>query len=381
MAWDALEAVLVSPILLFLALGALNDDNCKPTPSHPNIVVVVHGQSGNFEGMGGVTGALVSAGYCVYAKNYGKPPGGENGQEHLATSAAEIGAFIDEKMAKTQAAKVDVVGHSAGVGVLDNWLLRRGGAAKTVHSVSFGGLHHPYAHVGVPKMIDMSVYLPNLTLAARKIVPGLSIQQVVQAGVTGLGLDPNDPMIKTAESNFTADLFDPDYWKDLHGAHSETEGNLVMIGESARSHPTIDAARNVCYTNIVADGDFLVSGAAGFLDEAANVDNFVLTSAVTQNSHNDMLGSPEAQKKMLDGLASSCRPGSAKTLSTKENDRLPTPQEEEAANAFKKAAGHAEPEFGSSGGCSTAPGSTTSGCPILLFLAAVCGVFRRRIVA
>src|SRR5690606_28734962 len=69
--------------------ATLNDPGCKPPPGK-NPVVVVHGQGGNFEGMGALTSSLGAAGYCVYAKNYGRPPGGNFGQEHLATSAAEI---------------------------------------------------------------------------------------------------------------------------------------------------------------------------------------------------------------------------------------------------------------------------------------------------
>jgi hypothetical protein len=306
----------------------------------------------------------VGAGYCVYAKNYGKPPGGEFGQEHLATSAAEIGAFIDGILAQTKAAKVDVVGHSAGTGVLDNYIQKRGGAAKVQHSISFGGLHHPYAHGGLPNVVDASIYLPNLIAAARLIVPGITMQEVAKTAITVFGV--NDPaMVKTATSNFVDDLFEPDYWQDLHGAQSEAPGNFVMVGMSVRSRPTKDAAPNVCYTNIVAIADLLVGPAAGFQDPADNIDNFLLESSVTQNAHNDMLGDPAALQKMHAGLAWACKPGPANKQLLLSNEGGVSPSGDRAAeDAFKTAIAERRddsdrddprPEFGSSSGCSASP--------------------------
>jgi pimeloyl-ACP methyl ester carboxylesterase len=374
--------------------AGLNDPNCKPTPAHPNPVVFVHGQAGNFEGASALTSSLVSAGYCVYAKNYGKPPGGEFGQEHLSTSAAEIGAQIDEVLARTGAMKVDVVGHSAGVGVLDNFILKRGGAAKVQHAISFGGLHHPYAHGGLPNVLDASIYLPNIIAAARMVVPGITIQDLAKTAVTVFGVD--EAMAKTATSNFVADLFDPGYWQDLHGAHSEAPGNFVMVGMSVRSRPTKDAAPNVCYTNIVAIADLLVGPAAGFQDEAPNIENFLLTSAVTQNAHSDMLADAAALQKMHSGLTSTCQPGPMnKQLVMSNDNRVPSADDEAAENAFKTAIangrdededddddarGHA-PNFHANAGCSASPSSTSAGIHAMIF--AIAGVLslRRRLSA
>lgn len=382
--------------------AGLNDPSCKPTPARPNPVIVVHGQGGNFEGMNAITGSLVGAGYCVYAKNYGKPPGGNFGQEHLGTSAAEIGAQIDDVTAKTGAQKVDVVGHSAGVGVLDNYIQKRGGAAKVQHAIMFGGLHHPYAHGGLPKVMDASIYLPNMIAAARMIVPGITMQEVAKAAIAtyaGAGspfgvIDP--AMVQTATSNFTNDLFDPDYWQDLQGAHSEAPGNFVMVGMSVRSRPTKDSAPNVCYTNIVAVADLLVGPATGFQDEASNVDNFLLTSSVTQNAHNDMLGDPAAIQKMHAGLTWACQPGAAnKQLVMGNDNRTPSASDEAAEDAFKAAiAGEGDDDddarsagpsskFGSNGGCAASP--STPIAPIggggIVFGLVLVFVWRRRISA
>ncbi len=292
--------------------AGLNDPSCVPSPQRPYPAVVVHGQAGDFRGMTAITGALVQAGYCVYAKNYGFVPGGANGQDHLSTSADQIGAFVDQVLAQTKAQKVDVVGHSAGTGVLDDFILKKGGAAKVHRFVSFGGLHHPYAHAGVAKFLDAAVFLPNLTLAARKIDPNFSVQNVVKLALAtyaavGSPLGMVDPALAaTASSNFTADLFDPVYWNDVHGGLEENEGTYVTVGADVRGKQTNDAAPNVCYTNIVAIADLLVSPETGFQDDATNVENLVLTSSVTTNAHVDMISDPNAIGMMLAGFNAPC---------------------------------------------------------------------------
>ena len=292
--------------------GALNDPGCRPSARHPYPVVVVHGQGGNFEGMRGVTDALVKADRCVYANNYGFVPGGANGQDHLATSATQIGQLVDQVLASTKAPKVDVVGHSAGVGVLDNLILKRGGGSKIHNFIGFGGLHHPYAHGGIAKFADASVYLPALTETARRLLPNITVTELAKTALSvyagaGAPFGPIDPaLVATATSNFTADLFDPAYWLDLQGAHSEAPGNFVVVGQSERSRATKDSDPTVCYTNIVGVADLVTGGAAGFQDEATNVENFVLTSSITQNAHSDMLGDPIALAKMLSGLERTC---------------------------------------------------------------------------
>jgi hypothetical protein len=365
--------------------AGLNDPNCKTSAARPYPVVVVHGQSGNFEGMTVVTNALVGAGYCVYAKNYGYVPGGANGQDHLSTSANQIGALVDEVLAKTGAAKVNVVGHSAGVGVLDNLILKKGGAAKIHRAAMFGGLHHPYAHAGAAKVLDATLYLPNMIAVARKVVPGITAPQVVKTALAvyaavGAPLGMVDPGLRaTMESNFTADLFDPDYWQDLHGGQSEPAMSFVKVGQSERTKATKDAAPNVCYTNIVAIADLLAGATTGFQDEAPNVDNFVLLTSITTNAHNDMLGDPVALAKMLGAFEAPCTPARVKAPEQAklngDADADPSAADSEAASAFESALGE-EGERQSSGvvfdgGCSltSRPSSPPNACGGLAGLA------------
>ena len=373
--------------------GRLNERGCRPSADKPYPVVVVHGQAGAFEGMTAITDSLSRAGYCVYARNYGLVPGGANGQDHLSNSAIQIGGFVDEILHETGARKVNFVSHSAGTGVVGNYIQAKNGASRVHRVVSFGGLHHPYAHVGIANAVDMSIYLPHLIGAARLVSPRITAPDVVKKvlelyGKVGAPFGMVDPALRaTMESNFTADLFDPVYWKELHGDHSEGWFTFIRIGPLRRSKQTNDAAPNVCYTNIVAVADLLAGASAATQDEGPNVENFVLTSSVTPNAHNDMLGDPVAIDKMLAGLGAPCTPAQAlKTFAVGTNEAPPpSAEEEDAANAFKTAIAEdeelGEPRgFVASQGCGVSRGSSTTeaGGLLGLGLAFVAWTRRRR---
>jgi pimeloyl-ACP methyl ester carboxylesterase len=292
--------------------GGFNDRSCKPAPGqYP--VVLVHGQGGDVNMMTGVSGALTQAGYCVFGTNYGFS-NGANGREYLGVSAQQIKDFTEGVLKDTGAAKVNVVGHSAGTGVLDNYIMTKGGAEKVNRLVSFAGLHHPYAHGGLPGILDADIYLPNLIAMARKVVPGVKVADLVKTamdvakiggGSLG-GINPSD--IELATSNFVADLFDPAYWETLQGGQSETDGVYAKVSSGVRSSKTKDAAPNVCYTNLVSMGDMMVGGSAGFQDQAPNVENVVLQSFA---DHTAILGDQGALAKMISGLAAPCAMGAS----------------------------------------------------------------------
>ncbi|HEX4701164.1 MAG TPA: alpha/beta fold hydrolase [Pseudonocardiaceae bacterium] len=97
--------------------SGFNDMSCRPSAAHPDPVVLLHGLGGNGPGNFAFLGPfLANAGYCAFAPTYGEevPPIPVGGLVHIARSANEIAAFIDQVRANTGAAKVDVVGHSEG---------------------------------------------------------------------------------------------------------------------------------------------------------------------------------------------------------------------------------------------------------------------------
>lgn len=287
--------------------AGLNDWACKPTAQHPRPVVLVHGRGGDVNGFGTLVGALSSAGYCVFGTNYGQVGGtGPNGLDHLTVSAAEIRDFVEKVLAATGSVRVDVIGHSAGTGVLDNFILQKGGASQVTRLVSFGGLHHPYAHVGVSGVEDNDLFLPNLILAARKVDPNVTAQQVITQAIglyAGAGGSLAGVDVATATSNFASDLFDPVYWASLQGSLSEPPDVFVKPATTGRTFQTHDSAPGICYTNIVGVADVLAGATAGFQDAAVNVENFLLFTA---SDHSQILDDPVAVGKALAALGAPC---------------------------------------------------------------------------
>lgn len=117
----------------------VNDFSCRPSAGHPRPVVLVHGTFSNRQDDWALDGpALVHAGYCVFALNYGAGPFSAATRSYavgpIADSAAQLAAFVDEVLAATDASQVDVVGHSQG-GLMPRYYLRFLGGAGKVHTL------------------------------------------------------------------------------------------------------------------------------------------------------------------------------------------------------------------------------------------------------
>jgi triacylglycerol lipase len=109
---------------------------CRPTPRHPNPVVLVPGTFGatSWDVLGP---ALARQGYCVFVLRYG-----EAGTIDVARSAAELGTAVDRVLAVTGAHKVAIVGHSEG-GMMPRYYIKRlGGAAKVSDLVALAPSNH-----------------------------------------------------------------------------------------------------------------------------------------------------------------------------------------------------------------------------------------------
>jgi MYXO-CTERM domain-containing protein len=300
------------------AHAGLNDPACQPTADRPP-VILVHGRGGDVGGFGPLVFALEAAGHCVYGTNYGRTNNtGPNGHDHLSTSGAQIAAYIDRVLADTGARQVDVIGHSAGTGVLANVVHEKRKGDRIRRFISFGGLHHPYAHAGLSGLVDGQLFLPNLIATARLIDPDITAQQVIVSAIdlyAGAGGSLAGIDAETATSNFAADLFEPAYWSALHGRLSEAPGIHVTVGNGNRSIGTSDSIPTICYTNIVGLGDLITGAAAGVQDPAPNFDNFL---QLTTSDPVQILSDLAALTQTLDALARPCasavppdRPGDA----------------------------------------------------------------------
>jgi triacylglycerol esterase/lipase EstA (alpha/beta hydrolase family) len=125
------------------SLPGSNDWNCKPSPQHPEPVVLVHGTGGGAQTNWGVYAPLLANnGYCVFALTYGEIPWAPwpisalGGFGSIENSAVELGAFVDRVRASTGAAKVDIVGHSQGTLMPTYWIKFLGGEDKVDKYIS-----------------------------------------------------------------------------------------------------------------------------------------------------------------------------------------------------------------------------------------------------
>jgi pimeloyl-ACP methyl ester carboxylesterase len=110
----AAAAILTGTIASAAPTSGFNDPDCRPSSAHPNPVVLLHGMTANANGNWGYHAPrLADAGYCVFAPNYGVQAG-MGGTAPIQDSAREIAAYIDQVLATTGAAKVDLAGHSEG---------------------------------------------------------------------------------------------------------------------------------------------------------------------------------------------------------------------------------------------------------------------------
>jgi hypothetical protein len=292
--------------------GTINDPACKPSFAHPYPVVLVHGRSGHFTDMRAIADALMADGTCVFGADYGLYDG-QTGLDHLSVSGGQLRDFVQQVLATTGAKRVDAIGYSEGTGVVQDFILGKGGAASVHRVVSFGGLQHPYAHVGAPGFADSDLYLPNLILTARKVNPNITAQEVITNAITlyaGVGGQIAGVDRAVAESPFASDLFDPAYWTSLQGSLSEPDGVYIRALTQGHSLATKDRGIGVCYTNIVSLADPITGASAGFQDPGDGIENYVL---VSNADHGAIINDPTAIAKMLAGLGAPCAVGTGDT--------------------------------------------------------------------
>jgi len=114
-----------------------NDPNCKPTAAHPYPVVLVHGTFENQAMWAFVSPQIKAAGYCVFSLDYGNNATGD-----IPTAALQLGKFVDQVLAETDASKVDLVGHSQGGMMPRYWMKFDGGVSKVEDLVGIAPSNH-----------------------------------------------------------------------------------------------------------------------------------------------------------------------------------------------------------------------------------------------
>jgi triacylglycerol esterase/lipase EstA (alpha/beta hydrolase family) len=117
--------------------SGINDFSCRPSAAHPRPVVLVHGTFGNAWD-NWLVGApyLAARGFCVFELDYGQVAGVPliHGLAPIEQSARQLSDYVDQVLAATGAAQVDIVGHSQG-GMMPRYYLKFLGGAAKVHTL------------------------------------------------------------------------------------------------------------------------------------------------------------------------------------------------------------------------------------------------------
>ncbi len=125
-----------------LPTAGANNWSCRPTSTHPSPVVIVHGTFGDSRALlDRLSWSMHSAGYCVFALDYGNRATGP-----IEQSAAQLKTFVNQVLAATGAAKVSMVGHSQG-GMMPRYYIKfLGGASKVDDLVGLSPSNHGTAN-------------------------------------------------------------------------------------------------------------------------------------------------------------------------------------------------------------------------------------------
>jgi triacylglycerol esterase/lipase EstA (alpha/beta hydrolase family) len=235
-----------------------NNWNCKPSASHPNPVVLVHGTFANMDdNWQTASPILVNHGYCVFAFNYGGSSATSpiQGTGDVAAGAQTLAAFVDKVLAATGAAKVDLVGHSQG-GMMPRYYINFLGGASQVNT--FVAL----APSNYGTTLDGLTTLANLLGAGSLVNSGLG--SVCEACV------------------------------------QQEQGSSFLATLNAK--PTVSG---VNYTVIESTGDEVVTPYTNaFLPAAPNVTNITLQHqcVLDQTDHVEIASDPVAMADMLNAL-------------------------------------------------------------------------------
>jgi len=134
-----------------------NNWSCRPSATHPDPVVLVHGLGATMaENWATISPLLVDNGYCVFALTYGLNPGEQyvGGLQAMELSSQQLASFVDGVLASTGASKVDLVGHSEGTVMPQYYLKFLDGAARVNRYVAIAPLYQGTTLAGLNALLD-----------------------------------------------------------------------------------------------------------------------------------------------------------------------------------------------------------------------------------
>lgn len=227
-----------------VAPAGANRWDCKPSAEHPNPVVLLHGTWLNaFDTFAYLSPQLARAGFCVFAFNFGRSGlmegggigavlPGRYGVGPMAESSRQLADFVERVRAATGAEKVDIVGHSQGGTVANQYLKYDGGADKVGKLVTFGATHHGTSLMGIALLGRAINNLGVNILGFYEPIVGLAnIEQAVGSSFYAR-LNANGDTVPGVDYTVVGSRYDevtnPYHWTFLQAGPDATVDNITL---------------------------------------------------------------------------------------------------------------------------------------------------------
>ncbi|WP_328529897.1 alpha/beta fold hydrolase [Nocardioides sp. NBC_00368] len=202
------------------AAGGVNDASCRPSADHPNPVVFLHGLGANKdEDLNLLQADVAAQGYCTYSLTYGAGAYGPfvGGVGDIARSAVQIKAFVQDVLARTGAAKVDLVGHSEG-GFQTLYVTKTQGISDRIdkvvaiapptHGTTFAGLYRLGMTLGADELAGQVLTAFGCIACTQLVTDGSAVRTltsgpIAQPGVTYTIIQSRyDELVTPTETSF-----------------------------------------------------------------------------------------------------------------------------------------------------------------------------------
>ena len=195
-------AVAAAPTASAAPSSGFNNWSCRPSASHPQPLLLLHGLGGNGPGNYATLGPyLASLGYCAYSPTYGEefPPFPVGGLVSIEQSSSqEITGVLDHILAATGAAKVDIVGHSEGgfqslyipkVRHYADKVARVVALAPPSHGTTFAGLVNIADLLGIRAQVDFVLNTFGCPACDELITGGSAVTALNNGPIAQPGVD------------------------------------------------------------------------------------------------------------------------------------------------------------------------------------------------
>jgi triacylglycerol esterase/lipase EstA (alpha/beta hydrolase family) len=176
-----------------------NNWSCQLTAAHPYPVVLVHGTFANMDdNWQAASPLLANHGYCVYAFNYGGTSSSSpiQGTGDIATSAGQLGSFVNTVLAATGASKVDLVGHSQG-GMMPRYYINfLGGASKVNDFVAIAPSNYGTTLDNLTNLVNLLGVAGEINGALGSVCAACVEQEKGSAFLANLNAAPTVPGVR-----------------------------------------------------------------------------------------------------------------------------------------------------------------------------------------